>query len=314
MTRRRLHDLVLECDLDDQGCMARYFRSITIAGEGDESPERWRIVAGLAEHRGTTSWSFRDMTVSVGDGGRFEARAGRVVAQVDSLGRTVRVLDQHHETATGTERALSIVVLALILQTHGRFVVHGALVRDDSGGVALVGGSGVGKSSTALWLSKVGFSLCGDDTFYLRIEDGIPIARAVPQPVHIDPRSLHALPELRGRLGERYGEKKRVFSTPLDDARLPLGRVVWPELGAGSSTRLRPATGAWAWIKLIEASIFAGEPAFPRMREQLDALAMVARRAAHYRLILGEDALQDPIGALLPLTRALSSPASAFGG
>jgi hypothetical protein len=81
------------------------------------------------------------------------------------------------------------VVLGILGPSMGIVPLHCACVvrPSDQAGLLLAGGSGVGKSTLAVALAKLGFALLSDDWTYFTLRDGCTSAWGLPTPVKLLP-------------------------------------------------------------------------------------------------------------------------------
>ncbi|NIM27202.1 MAG: hypothetical protein GTO67_14755 [Gammaproteobacteria bacterium] len=118
--------------------------------------------------------------------------------------RGTRIWASWHEPMTLEDTAVYLLgpVLAFALRLRGVTCLHASAVVVDAGVVALVGPSGVGKSTTVAAFAERGFAVLCDDTLALEEREsdviahpGYPRLRLWPEAVHLlhgEPAAAHA--------------------------------------------------------------------------------------------------------------------------
>lgn len=190
----------------------------------------------------------------------------------------------------GTSRTLTEVLasgalLAFLLTMRGDCVLHASAVQVDDLAVAIVGGSGFGKSTVAAALCASGCPLVTDDVLAVDVDaHPRPAARPGTREVRLRPgaRGLrHQLPDAATR--ETADGRLVVAPCQVADAELPLGALVVP--------RLREDLDAVHVQRLSSSVALRGLLAHPRLlgwrdpavlRRQLDQMAELARRVPTY--------------------------------
>lgn len=165
--------------------------------------------------------------------------------------------------------------LAVLLQ--GVEVIHASAVTRADRALLLLGGSGAGKTTTALGLVTSGAQLLADDVAAVELVDGVPVVHPGPALVTVTSTALGdmeaALPALEP-LGALEGETR---------ARMPVAAAALP---VGAVYRLSPrAEGRRVTIRAIRrerAAVLLGATfnaylrTAERMRRQLDVAAGLA--------------------------------------
>lgn len=146
-------------------------------------------------------------------------------------------------------------LLALLLDLGGRSTLHASAVEIDGGAVALAGGSGAGKTTTAALLCAAGARLVSEDVLAVDLEPGGPRCRPGSTELRLRPAASGLAqpswvrarrPLVDGRLAVR------AETTPLQQ--VPLRAVVFPRPDRSATvaelTRVRPAEAA-LWLAAV---------------------------------------------------------------
>jgi hypothetical protein len=220
----------------------------------------------------------------------LDRRTGRIVACWGGTG-----------TLPLVERAKPFAPLLPIgLGDRDVHAVHGALVATQGSGVLMAGGSGVGKTTSALLCLAAGFAYLGDDLVGLganpdRTFTGYSLygsTRVVPDDLHRWPwLAVHALP------GRPPAEPKSLaFVGHISGAELlssvPLRAILLPRIVGTSMTSVRRAGKAEGFRALTVSSFLTGVPG-PSPRG-IDTLAALVDRIPVYHLDLGDDLKEIP--------------------
>ncbi|NIP45508.1 MAG: hypothetical protein GWN21_01695 [Gammaproteobacteria bacterium] len=127
--------------------------------------------------------------------------------------RGTRIWASWHEPMTLEDAAVYLLgpVLAFALRLRGVTCLHASAVVVDAGVVALVGPSGVGKSTTVAAFAERGFAVLCDDTLALEEREsdviahpGYPRLRLWPEAVHLLHGEKRSLPRLTPNWEKRY--------------------------------------------------------------------------------------------------------------
>jgi len=178
---------------------------------------------------------------------------------LDSSGTHVWSVWPESSTLEDTATYLLGPVLAFLLRLRGITCLHASAFCVEGRAVALVGPSGVGKSTTAAALARRGLSVVSDDTLALEERDdnlivhpGYPRLRLWPDSVRLLFGTSNALPRLTPNWDKRYlnlQDSRYVF----ERASLPLAAVYFLE-GCRydtANTSLNPVSASAALVNLI---------------------------------------------------------------
>ena len=122
-----------------------------------------------------------------------EMRIGADVSLLTDLssGRTVvRVAESRHGQASRRPQPGGYVIpfLQFLLSAHRLYVIHGAAVAYQGRSLLLLGDSGVGKSTTAVALSRGGMGFMGDDLVAVEDRGGTMLSHALLLKVGLEER------------------------------------------------------------------------------------------------------------------------------
>ncbi len=155
--------------------------------------------------------------------GRFAVRGGsRIVVDAEA-----------ESDATGIGLFVGGPLMAVILQSRGRVVLHGGAVEIGGRAVLVLGQSGAGKSTTVAALLERGHRFVTDDLCVLDRSDGVWRIDPAPPLVKLKDESLSAIGH-DPREYEEFGraEEKRRFAPGVrSEARLPLAAALLLEWG-----------------------------------------------------------------------------------
>ena len=201
-------------------------------------------------------------------------------------------------------------VIARILSDRALLVLHASAVELDGRAVALLGGSGAGKSTTAAYLCLAGVPLFTDDTLAVRLADPSPGTGADAPPrcypgtgtVRLRPAALPRLgPEIGAWISGSSADERLIARPPLsrhEQLELAAAVVLQRREGPGelSLTRLG---GREAAIGLLRnpRSIGWQEPA--RLRAEFEAITRLAASIAVLEVSVPERLLGPELGAEL---------------
>lgn len=151
----------------------------------------------------------------------------------------------------------------VLLQQQRRFALHATLVVSPGGQAVAIGGpSMAGKSTTAIELTRRGWTFAGDDIVAVRPGSGTPVAHPVDRPIHLSDEAavrLGADPAIGRPLP---GRAKRVYALTSDLRPRPLSLIVI--VGRTPGER-------------IEVEHHHGLAALPRLTLLTDSIGLAAR-------------------------------------
>lgn len=125
------------------------------------------------------------------------------------------------------ERLVLAQVLPLAAALQGLEVLHASAVAVDGRVLAFTGGSGAGKTSTALHTVRRGGTLVTDDVLAMELRDGVPVAFPGSTVARVDPMQLRPLPRQERRALGPVVARSEKHHLALATARrsLPIGAV-----------------------------------------------------------------------------------------
>jgi hypothetical protein len=216
-----------------------------------------------------------------------------------SLGRMQGEIFQH--ARTDLAGGMQHIGLSLLLRERGIFDLHAATACTKSRALALIGDSGAGKTTLLLSLMGVGCDFLGDDRLLFRAVRGGTELLAYPREFHLSPSTLKLVDRpiadsnLEAAVGGKYSiEPLKVWPERFRQSwRGPIGLIL-PHIGKENETRVRRATAAEAFGKLLSSSAAVVVEAIGNRPEQLHALQALANVAEAYDVVLGSDLLSRP--------------------
>jgi hypothetical protein len=196
-----------------------------------------------------------------------------------------------------SQQEFLMLSLLWLLRKHGLYALHGnALVKE--AGILLVGGTGSGKSTTALSLIRQGWRYLSDDVTLLRYNlDGIE-AIAFPKGFSIDPDLANHYPELSIPFKASLNGQKRFLdiNSICPDRFLfsCIPRVlIFPKIVPQDKSQIVPIYRTKALILLIDNSggFIVGKKV---VTKQIEVLKKLVYQTSHYQLLLGRDLYKEP--------------------
>lgn len=194
------------------------------------------------------------------------------------------------------------LILSWWAASRGMQLTHAAAVAGPAGAALLVGGAGVGKSTTSLTCMCAGMQLFGDD--YCLVGPGAPpVVHRVYTTAKLRPDALERLPELRSTVRNAASldrEKAILDLAGSYDHHLgtsaPLRAIVVPRLTG--RVRLVPATPGTVLRAMAPSTVFG---LFGATERTLCVLARVAESVPGFVLELGDDVdeVADAVAGLL---------------
>jgi len=231
----------------------------------------------------------------------------RVRMTYDSWMRMLCVYDRHAGVALVSvadaarvpdwvDRAPLRTILTWWAGDLGAAFLHASAVADVDGAVVLAGGSGTGKSTTAMACLADGMGFIGDDACLVHLDDD-PVVFSVYGRAKLERDAFLRLPTLGDlALDEKSDPVVLDASTRLVH-RAPLRAVLLTCLTGAGRSRLTPVARAEARRQLVAASILEGGSS------ALRPLSRLVTRVPCYRFELGSD-LGEVVGAVRTIVRS----------
>jgi len=254
----------------------------------------------------STSIDGRAVVVDRGPSGSLGLRFGDEASfRVEPDGWTITCAPRADAEPARWQRFLLDTVLWSAALVQGRVALHAATIADGDGAVAILGGTGAGKTSVAVALLRRGGALVSDDV--LVVSSGARGVRAHPAPpvMNLD---AAADPDLRasvGRLLARLDDEDWICVHAPVPAPVPLRAVVVLDRAhPGSQPELHETPQDVLALEARSISL----PGLPRAyaRTRFEVLADVAARVPVLALSVPRsftpDAIADVLRATLPPT------------
>jgi hypothetical protein len=237
---------------------------------------------------------------------------------IDRCGSRIRA--SWPETLTLEDAAVYLLgpVLAFVLRLRGMTCLHASAFVVDGGAVALMGPSGVGKSTTAAAFSGRGFPVLCDDTLTIEerqrdvmVHPGYPRLRLWPESTDILAHAGQTLPRLTPNWEKRYLELRgRDFLYAGEP--MPL-RAIYLLEGRGdhrAASRVEPASASSALLSLLANLRSDFFPDKESHRREFETIGRVSERIPVRRVVPGEgrESLAKLCAAILKDLRLVSAP------
>lgn len=163
-----------------------------------------------------------------------------------------------HERWVAVRNSMLFVLARLFLE-RGRFVVHGAAVRQHETGLLIVGDSGTGKSTLTFAAGRAGWHMLADDMVVIDPAGGRPTARGIPRTPSIPGEVATAVGAVGDRVPDDDRQRIELADTELDHSEVGVHGVVVcaHSTGAGS---VEPLTPAQALHSLVPAFVLSALP------------------------------------------------------
>lgn len=155
---------------------------------------------------------------------------------------------------------------------RGRELLHASAVRVGDNAVAILAGSGYGKSSVAVRLMLQGARFITDDVLALTTDDDRVLAHPGPAIAALRPAERDALePQERRRLGRVLGRSGKTYvAVDREPAAVPLGGIYFLERTSGGGRRFERGVDA---RRLLGSAFVAGVDSRRRLVGLLDLCA-----------------------------------------
>ena len=221
----------------------------------------WTAVPGVVCPQ-TPEPFWQDGMLSLSKTGQHPVRyamsfAGVASFEVDPAARRI-VVDERLALSDETLRHLLLdQIWPRILAHEGAFVLHGAGVATESGGLLLVGGSRSGKSTLAASLHMAGHPIMGDDAMIISGEETQPSMQAVYRSLRLFPDSLERIagPDVPRSPVADYIEKWNVdLPGARDDRETPVRAIFVLDADPSAEISIREVAGAKGAFALVEQS------------------------------------------------------------
>jgi hypothetical protein len=221
---------------------------------------------------------------------------GRVRATFDATARVLSLYDRDarravlHVASSATvpdwmDRAPFRTILTWWAADRGLAMVHASAVAWGDGAVLLAGGSGAGKSTTAMACLAGGLDLLGDDACLVGL-DPTPHLWSVYRRAKLEPDAARWLPSLDALVVVRTEEQTHIDPGARHRHDAPLRAVLLPQVTNERTTRAVPIARAEAMRVLTATTLLEGGG---MARAALTTLAALARDVPCLRLELGRD-------------------------
>ncbi len=205
--------------------------------------------------------------------------------------RSIEVVRDPSADRAIAEVLLASSVLAIYLGLNDITTLHASAVAMGERAVALVGGSGGGKSTIAALLCSEGALLVTDDL--LRIEDSTLQCHLGSDQVRIRPDAAERL--FSSLPGERTADGRISFGFEVPKERPVLTAIVSPVLSREASRiLLEPLRGAEALLEVIRFPRVVGWHSSQVLGRQFRYLAELARKVPVYRAVVPWNTKDSP--------------------
>jgi hypothetical protein len=236
-------------------------------------------------------------------------------SRIEVLPRLGRMSGEVFERAdSDVSSGMQHIALSLLLRERGIFDVHAATACTDERALVLIGDSGAGKTTLLLSLMELGCDFLGDDRLLFRAQAQGSELLAYPREFHLSPTTLQVLQTPLAHLPEAPLSDGKYSIEPLrawpkrfrHSWRGPI-TLILPRIEDQTESRVRRATAAEAFGKLLSSSGTVVVEAIERRPEQLHALKVLADTAEAYDVALGSDLLKQPIATARRIVGAIKT-------
>lgn len=221
---------------------------------------------------------------------------GRIRATFDATARVLSLYDRDareavlHVASSATvpdwmDRAPFRTILTWWAADRGFVLVHASAVAWADGAVVLAGGTGAGKSTTALACLAAGLDLLGDDACLVGL-DPVPRVWSVYKRAKLEPDAARWLPALDALAVERRPDQTHIDPGVHHRHDASLRAVLLPRVTSERVSRTVPVSRAEAMRVLTATTLREGGA---MARDALATLTALARDVPCLRLELGRD-------------------------
>jgi hypothetical protein len=247
-------------------------------------------------------------------------RASRVRVPLDGAPIEAAIAPPEREIVPGSAAGMLHIALVIALRLEGLFHLHAAAIVHRGQSILIAGGSGAGKTTTAIALIEAGGDYLGDDALFLRDAGAGVEILAFPRAFHVGPATLRAFPRLAPFAHPRAAHPDKLAVDPREAfpgrARMtapPPSTFLFPSIHS-SLTETAPIEKADALGYLLASSAAVLIDGMPCRNENIALLrklvqGALARGAMTREIRLGQDILTSPaevIAANLELSLAKS--------
>jgi hypothetical protein len=164
-------------------------------------------------------------------------------------------------------------LLALVLELRGHLVLHASAVVDGPSAVAVVGASGMGKSTMASLCCAAGARLLADDVLRVEVAGGTALAHAGGAAVRLRPGAASLVERFETPTTRSADERILLVPPSSQGAVAPLRAIVVPARREGGELRVTHVGGADALVLLSRFPRLLGVRDAEMLRAGFDRLA-----------------------------------------
>lgn len=187
--------------------------------------------------------------------------------------------------------------LVEILRYSGYFFLHAAAIKVDNVSYLICGDGGTGKTTATLSLVREGFQYVGDDSLFLRDDNGIITISPLYTHVHVDGNLANRFPEITKGKNPKIPNGRKVpvnISAHYPDAFLPSlnpNVIVFPAITSDRMSKIIPITQTDIFKRLLKQTALPVEKHIAR--EQLKILQTLVSQTKGFALHSGRDVYDD---------------------
>jgi hypothetical protein len=187
-------------------------------------------------------------------------------------------------------------VLAFVLALRSRLVLHASAVDTASGAIAIVGGSGAGKSTIAAWLCAQGARLVSDDALHVAPAEHGWLCHRGSTELRLRRHARAVLPAFDGAESRQsFDRRTAIAAAASSSSELPLRALLSPRLSDRAPPRVVERIGARdTFLEIVKNPRVQGwsEPGI--VETQMRLAAELARGVPGFALTLRRDAPLQP--------------------